>query len=400
MDALAVSLSDVKIGILERFEDERHCFSFCKEYIDSFLKSRPVLGQIFEDRFPNSIFVDGPICWFVHLLPQGVMLRWRSNLLSIDEHDTFELLAHLGDDLPGAIKLTPCESELRSTRPVSFRKEHVTADESSFRFSLAGAQWKLSARSAGRGLTTAASSGSTAYIAKFHSPEYPGLPQCEFASMSWARAAGISTPEFSLRNVSEFDEIPEGMPTGDGTAFVIERFDRSSFGRIHIEDFGQILDRPPGQSQYHGSYEEIARVIKWIAPSSAVEFVKNLVFHVIAGNGDAHLKNFSMMYPDTRNAVLSPAYDIVSTVLYVTPGKEELALTLAGQKKFKSVSLASFNQLFESLGWEQHFGRQVVTDFTEAAFDAWRQNDIRLNFSKLQVDRLQSHIDSLALASE
>ena len=399
MNALAVSVREVKIGILERFEDEKHSFSFCEEYVNSFLRLRPVLGQIFEDRFPDPISVDGPICWFVHLLPQGVMLRWRSNLLGIEEYDTFELLAQLGDDLPGAVKLTPCASELRSTRQTAARKIPIEAEASRFRFSLAGAQWKLSARSSGRGLTTGASSGSISYIAKFHSPEYPGLPQSEFATMCWARAAGLSTPEFSLRQVSEFDQIPEGMPTGDGTAFVIERFDRSSSGRIHIEDFGQILDRPPGHSQYHGSYEEIASVIKWIAPSSALELVKTLVFHVIAGNGDAHLKNFSVVYPDTRNAVLSPAYDIVSTILYVPPGKEELALTLAGQKKFSNVSHDSFTQLFENLGWQQNDGRQVVRDFADATLAAWRQNDIRLNFSKSQTERLQFHIDSLRLAS-
>ena len=70
--------------------------------------------------------------------------------------------------------------------------------------------------------------------------------------MSWARAAGLCTPEFTLRHVSDFDQIPEEMPTGDGKVFVIERFDRTHTGRVHIEDFGQILDRPPGHSQYFG----------------------------------------------------------------------------------------------------------------------------------------------------
>ncbi len=408
MRALAVSVGGVQVGVLEHFEDERQRFSFTDSYVNALLKSRPVLGQIFEDRFPNSINVDGPLCWFAHLLPQGVMLRWRSRLLEIDEDDTFELLIRLGDDLPGAVRLVPGEPELsaKKSTPSEIQVASDTgttpseAQSALFRFSLAGAQWKLSARSSGRGLTTRAASGETSYIAKFHSPEYPGLPQCEFATMSWAQAAGVRTPAFSLRQVSEFDQIPEDMPTGDGEAFVIERFDRTPTGRIHIEDFGQILDRPPGHSQYYGSYEEIASVIRWIAPDSAEEFLKTIVFHVIAGNGDAHLKNFSVVYNDARNAVLSPAYDIVSTVLYVSPGKEELALKLAGQKKFSCVSHDSFSLLFENLGLERTMGIKIVNEFAAATIGAWRQSDIRSNYSQQQIERLQSHIDSLPLAME
>ena len=106
-------------------------------------------------------------------------------------------------------------------------------------------------------------------IAKFHAPEYPGLPQCEFATMIWAKESGVETPNFELRSIADFDSVPDEMPTGDGTVFVIERFDRRDEKRIHMEDFGQILDRPPGDPQYHGTYEEIASVIRWIAPESS-----------------------------------------------------------------------------------------------------------------------------------
>jgi len=397
MSALAVSVGDIQVGVLEHFEDERQRFSYCESYVNAFLKSRPVLGQLFEDRFPDTISVDGPICWFTHLLPQGVMLRWRSKLLGIDEIDTFVLLSQLGDDLPGAVVLTPCEPELGRKSSVQVRRMPSDEGTSLFRFSLAGAQWKLSARSSGRGLTTRASTGETSYIAKFHSPDYPGLPQCEFATMTWARIAGIATPEFSLRQVGEFDQIPVEMPTGDGKAFVIERFDRTATGRIHIEDFGQILDRPPGQHQYRGSYEEIARVIRWIAPDSTEEFLRVIVFNVIAGNGDAHLKNFSVIYRDGRNAALTPAYDIVSTVLYLSPGKEELALTLADKKNFSHVTTESFVHLLDSLAIEQTRGKKLVNEFIDSTVSAWEKNPVRSEFSRAQIERLQQHIGSLPL---
>ncbi len=218
--------------------------------------------------------------------------------------------------------------------------------------------------------------------------------------MNWARAAGLRTPSFELRNVVDFDRIPEEMPAGDGSVFVIERFDRNFNDRIHMEDFGQILDRPPGDAQYHGTYEEIASVVRWIAPESAHEFLKTIVFNVVCGNGDAHLKNFSVIYPDARNAVLTPAYDIVSTLLYYPSGKEQLALTLNGERKFQAVSLQSFGRIIEKLGLERTVGEQLVKDFAKKAMSAWHQADVQSNYTKQQIDRLNSHLDSLPLITE
>lgn len=66
--------------------------------------------------------------------------------------------------------------------------------------------------------------------------ESPGLPRSEFATMNWARVAGLIVPPFEMRNVADFDVIPEGLPVGDGSVFVTERFDRCGDRRIHMED--------------------------------------------------------------------------------------------------------------------------------------------------------------------
>ena len=97
MAALLVRVGDFEVGVLECFEDESQLFAFHPRYISSLNDSRPVLGQIFEDRYPNSMHVDGPICWFAHLLPQGVMRRWRCRLLGLDEDDSFGLFSALGE---------------------------------------------------------------------------------------------------------------------------------------------------------------------------------------------------------------------------------------------------------------------------------------------------------------
>lgn len=398
MSALLVRLGDIEVGVLEHFDDESQRFTFSAGYCSALVDSRPVLGQIFEDRFPHSITVGGPICWFAHLLPQGVMRRWQSRLLGLDEDDTFSLLEQLGMNMPGAVTLTPTEPIIRSHKVVGERKSIVpAADEKTLRFSLAGAQWKLSARLAGRGLTTAAESAERAYIAKFHAPEYPGLPQCEFATMNWAREAGIELPEFELRRVEDFDSIPDEMPVGDGSVFVIERFDRIAENKVHIEDFGQILDRPPGDAQYHGGYEELASVIRWIAPDSAAAFIKLTAFNVLCGNGDAHLKNYSMMYPDRRNAVLTPAYDLVSTLVYYPQGKEQLALTLGGTNDFYSIIGSSFDTIIRNLGIELAVGKSTVKESIDAVLGAWNDVGVQEQFTSRQIERIRGHHASLAL---
>jgi len=315
MPALSVTVNDVQIGLLELFDNYQQQFTFSEEYKKSLISSRPILGQIFEDRIPNPILVDGPICWFSHLLPQGVMRNWRCKILGIDTDDSFSLLEYLGADLPGAVVLTKTIAPLRKQSPPEPTSAKDDA-EPMFKFSLAGVQWKLSARSSGRGLTTRATGDDKHYIAKFHSPEHTELPRREFATMNWAKQAGLVVPNFELRNIADFDEIPDQMPIGDGSVFVTQRFDREGKTRIHIEDFGQILDRPPGHAQYHGSYEELASVLRWIAPESLNEFLRLVVFNILCGNGDAHLKNFSIIYgPNGRDPQLAPAYDLVSTVL-------------------------------------------------------------------------------------
>lgn len=399
MGALLVQMGGLKIGVLECFDDESQRFSFHPDYLSALSDARPVLGQLFEDRFPRSIQVDGPICWFAHLLPQGVMRRWRCRLLNLAEDDSFGLLSALGEDLPGAVILTPSAGAMQPSRPAPEKPPVSAAAEGVLRFSLAGAQWKLSARSSGRGLTTTAASGGTAYIAKFHAPEYAGLPQCEYATMSWALAAGVEVPPFELRTVADFDCIPPGLPTGDGSVFVVQRFDRHGDRRIHMEDFGQILDRPPGDTQYHGSYEEIAAVLRWIAPESTTAFLKLLVFNVLCGNGDAHLKNFSVLYRDGRNATLSPAYDLVSTVLYYPRGQETMALSLNGQKRFQAVNAASLGKLLSLLGCEEA-GRQLVRDTVRAALDAWNRAEVRECFSAEHVARITDHLKSVPLVAE
>ena len=67
------------------------------------------------------------------------------------------------------------------------------------------------------------------------------------------------------------------------------------------------------------------------------EFVRRFVFNALIGNADMHMKNWSLVYPDQRNAELSPAYDFVSTIAAIP--EDTLALNFTGSKTFDQISL-------------------------------------------------------------
>ncbi len=134
--------------------------------------------------------------------------------------------------------------------------------------------------------------------------------------MSWAAATGLRVPEFRRAALEEFETLPDYIPKSEGDAFLIDRFDRAPGAqRVHIEDFGQVLDQPPGDPQYKGRYEHIGTVLAALCPQDLREFIERLAFCAVCGNTDAHLKNWSLIYPDKRTPRLSPAYDLVASVL-------------------------------------------------------------------------------------
>jgi serine/threonine-protein kinase HipA len=394
MSVLEVRVGSFRVGFLERFEDEDCRFSFDAIWLAA--PERPVLGQFFEDRRPRDIVTSGLPCWFAHLLPQGPLRRAISRQTGIDEDDGFELLRILGEDLPGAVVMVPGAPRLPGTR--RSRPEEAPIAPGPLRFSLAGAQWKLSVRKGERGLTLPVRGETGEWIAKFHDPSYKDLPRIELATSTWASAAGISLPAFRRAQVDEFVDLPRGIPTGDGNLFLIERFDRGPNGqRIHMEDFAQVIDRPPGDPQYHGRYEYIAAILARVAPADLRPFCERLVFCVLAGNTDAHLKNWSLLYPDGRHPRLSPAYDLVSTVLYAPPIDDELALDLGGSRRFEDVRVDSFRPLAEVCdlpfsevsGWVQESAARVRA--------AWQEHAAEWPYLPAERERLEAHLARVQL---
>lgn len=391
MSTLDVFLGTTQVASLEQFEDERYIFSFSPDWLAD--PDRPVLGQYFEDQRPRDIEFWGPPCWFAHLLPQGPVRRAISREAGVDQGDVFELLRMYGEDLPGAVILRSGQSRwVRGPTQVSVPPMALQLSGA-----LAGAQWKLSLREDERGLVVPVGGESGSWIAKFHDPSLRELPRVEFATAMWARSSGIDVPEVRLGRVTEVLDLPPGIPTGDGSVYLIKRFDRGPGElRIHMEDFGQVLDRPPGQAQFSGSAEVLAAVLAAVAREDLEQYCARLVFCALCGNGDAHLKNWSLLYADGRTPRLSPAYDLVATILY--PGIDDwMALPIGGSTRFEDLRLASFAHLAKVTETPFSQVSRWVRTAAERVREVWERESTAWPFTSDERARFEWHLDRVPL---
>lgn len=93
------------------------------------------------------------------------------------------------------------------------------------------------------------------------------------------------------------------------------------------------------------------------------------MFNVLAGNGDAHVKNWSLIYPDGVHAQLAPAYDLVSTVLYMRD--DRLALNLGGTRAFDLIDVDVFGQFAERASLDVDRVRTVAAEQVQRTLAGW-----------------------------
>jgi len=131
-------------------------------------------------------------------------------------------------------------------------------------------------------------------------------------------------------------------------AYITKRFDRVDGVKIKQEDFSSLAgytEQSHGKNyKYDYSYEEIGGLIKRYLPSYKIEvlkFFKLVLFNYLIGNGDAHLKNFSVLQRSTKDYGLSPAYDLLSSSLHL-PNESRTALEFFKEYEIKSFEANGF----------------------------------------------------------
>ena len=315
--------------------------------------------------------------WFSNLLPEG---RLRDLVIEKPGGRTrreIDLLVWAGRDLPGAVEVVADETADRPGGPVGgpcadARSAGRSASFERRGFALAGMTMKLSMSRQGDRLVVPAHGQDGDWILKTPDREYPGLPTNEFAIMRLAKAIGIDVPEVELWPRDDIDDLGPGVWTsGEPLAYVVRRFDRSPGGRIHIEDFAQVLGRfGAGEGKYRSTVETVAAIAyRGRDRTSLREMVRRSVFNLLVGNGDAHLKNWSLIYPDRKIARLSPAYDLVCTAVY--PNQADLGLPFFGTARISEVSRDHFARLQAALKVEGDDVLDVVDETIERFSETW-----------------------------
>ena len=119
-----------------------------------------------------------------------------------------------------------------------------------------------------------------------------------------------------------------------------------------MEDFAQILVKYPNEKYDSANYEQIGKVIYEYTGDSlgnVQQFSRRLLVNILLANGDAHLKNWSLIYPDTITPELSPAYDILTTRVYMD-GETKFALNLGKNKEWYKATFDHFQTWAEKAG--------------------------------------------------
>lgn len=405
LTALAVQLHGRRIGVLNRIAGDSHLFAFEDDYLEN--PGRPTLSLSFKGAgntivAPTRAYPTRLPPFFSNLLPEGPLRRTLAARAGVKPEREFFLLAALGADLPGAVTVAPFDTQAGAEAGTDAEAKADTRnanDESAdtlLRFSLAGVQLKFSAIvDATGGLTIPADGMGGSWIVKLPSIEDPAVPENEFAMLELARAVGIDVPALQLVPVDQIGGLPREAGRVEGQALCIRRFDRAEDGRrIHMEDFAQVFALFPDDKYRHRSYANIAAVLHAETGDAGTrEFVRRLVFSVLIGNGDMHLKNWSLLYPDDRRPALSPAYDLVSTVPYLPD--DQLGLSFGRSRSLSAITRDQTRRFCDSAGLPASVVWEIVRETTQRTLDAWKS----LDAADVLPRRLRKQIDDQILGA-
>ncbi|MDL2261685.1 HipA domain-containing protein [Methanimicrococcus sp. OttesenSCG-928-J09] len=191
------------------------------------------------------------------------------------------------------------------------------------------------------------------YILKPQSEQYKNLPELEDVTMHLAELSKIKVVPHSLIRFADGE-----------LCYITKRIDRDEKGnKFYMEDMCQLTERMT-EHKYKGSYEQIQKVIQQHSQKpnlDTISFCEQLIFCWLTGNADMHLKNFSLIKDSSNEYRLSPAYDMLATILAIPEDSEETALMLSGKKR--KISKEDFEKMFETMKVDQKYRQSIYKNF-------------------------------------
>ncbi|MBT4963582.1 MAG: type II toxin-antitoxin system HipA family toxin [Francisellaceae bacterium] len=309
--------------------------------------------------------------FFSGLLPDEGVRQRLAAYLGLSEKNTFALLKEVGGECAGAVSVYPegvspntdntptyrvLENDEADSILMSLARKPFLAGDDDIRISGAGAQDKLMISFVGDKIAIPTGSTPSTHIIKPAILEFEDTVYNEFFCMKLAKAVGLVVPDVDVYWVKR------------KPYYLIERYDRSKQDdgkviRLHQEDFCQAMHIAPeikyeseGGPTLNQCFSLLDDRIQngFMGGKNKLLLLQGVIFNFLIGNGDAHGKNFSMLYKEEEEE-LAPLYDLLCTVIYSNPFKVKMAMKLSGKYKFREVSKSHWIKLGKDIGFRVDF---------------------------------------------
>ena len=328
--------------------------------------------------------------FFAGILPEAGKREIIARNLGISARNDYAMLERIGGECAGAVTFVPAgepllESNynyraLSTEELVAILKElprrPLLAGENGVRLSLAGAQDKVAVRIERTDISLPLGGAPSTHILKPAIERFDGIVFNEALCMQLAAAIGLPAAEVETRTVEEM------------TFLLVKRYDRfhrhasgeeSVIERVHQEDFCQALGIVPEmkyQKEGGPSLNNCFNLLREVSSAPVIDLTRLLdavIFNYLAGNNDAHGKNFSLLYPGAGTAHyrvhLAPLYDVVSTVCYPELSRE-MAMKIGGEYSSERVTSRNFEKLAEEAGLAKPLVQRRVSELADSILAA------------------------------
>ena len=311
-----VSYRNAHAGLLQREPSGRYSFVYDPEYVSA--GGPPIAHSLPIRATPH--YSEGQLHpFFDNLVAEGWLANAQARATGVGPDDRFALLLAFGLDCAGAVSVIDLEPDQPLRLDV---RDRWVAAALAARASISGMQPKLLVIETARGFRPASADERSSHIAKLPSGQGPDLLPLEFLTTLAVRK--LLPSELVVKTVVA--EV-QGIAS---EALIVRRFDRTLTGtKRHFEEFNQLMCKP-SSAKYDAAYEDMARFIRrtpGCIPAEAEKLFRRVLACILAGNTDAHLKNFAMFH--TREGLrLTPCYDLVASAYY--PQFRTVALSVGG----------------------------------------------------------------------
>lgn len=358
------------VGEIAGTDSNDACFTYADTYLANREHRAISIGLPLEEKTFNAqrtrIFFEG-------LLPEGFTRRCVAEWMHIDENDYVSILAGLGRECLGAIKIKDETDEalMPEYRKLSAEEVYTLASEGATESAELVTKSHLS--------LTGASGKVGLYYNKKENCWYLPIgeaPSTHIVKQSHVRLKKIVANEQLCLLTAKYlgIEIPESfivttdMEDEEAVLFATKRYDRhfATDGniidglpvprRLHQEDFAQALGIASSNKYEKNNEGYLKQLFDVIRVHSADPMTDSLklwdicVFNYLIGNTDNHIKNLSLLYSEDLKIVrLAPAYDIVSTMIYDS-STENMALGIHGIFNIHKITRDSFEKAASQVG--------------------------------------------------